>query len=157
MRNSTCLLLLLIFITGGCSSNSSSEKNKITGSWTVTSAYISRTDSDSKYLSQREIIADSLLKAGLSGTTYTFTDDGKVTIMQSGEKMEGTWQMAKDKDGKTELSAIEMKGVDWSEAWMPSIGESLFSLQGMDDYINAKIFPANDDGRNVVYELSRKK
>ncbi|MBK8520568.1 MAG: hypothetical protein IPL54_06670 [Chitinophagaceae bacterium] len=154
MRNIIYLLLLTFFLAA-C--NSSSEKKKITGTWTIYSAYISRTIDDSKNLSQREILTDSLLKAGLSGSTYTFTDDGKVTILQNGEKMEGTWQMAKDKDGKTELSVIEMKGADWSEAWTPSNGESLFLMKGMDDYIGAKIFPANDDGSNVVYQLSRKK
>jgi hypothetical protein len=140
MRNIIYLLLLTFFLVTGCSSNSSSEKKKITGTWTIYSAYISQTANDSKYRSQREILTDSLL-----------------TIMQNGEKIEGTWQMAKDKDGKTELSAIEMKGADWSEAWTPSNGESLFLMKGMDDYMGAKIFPANEDGSNVVYQLSRKK
>lgn len=99
---------------------------------------------------------DSLLKAAFSGMIYTFSADGKVTVTASNEIKEGTWQMMKDDKSGKELSALEIKGNGWGEAWFPAIGESLFYLKGIDNAINVLMMPAGGDGMQVVLDLSKK-
>lgn len=148
------LVLAGLFITG-CSS-SPSDKKKITGTWTVTTAYEKRSEQQNKYPTRMDKETDSLLKAAFTGTVYTFSADGKVTVTASNEKKEGTWQMMKDDKSGKALSALEIKGNGWGEAWFPAIGESLFYLNGIDNAINVLMMPAGSDGMQVVLDLSKK-
>jgi hypothetical protein len=130
----------------------SSEKSKIVGKWTVDKAYAHR----DKYANEKESNKiDSLLNKEFAGTVYDFAADGKVTITSATEKTQGTWQMAKDeKNGNAELSMILLNGTGWTEQWMPSNGESLFYMKGIDNAINAKLIPAKN-GTSFIYSLSK--
>jgi hypothetical protein len=155
MKQNFPLLLFAILFFAGCSSNPT-EKKKIIGTWTVTTAYEKRTEVQNKYPTNTNRETDSLLKAQFTGMVYTFSADGKVVVANKKEKKEGTWQMMKDDKTGKELSALEIKGNDWGEAWFPSAGESLFYLKGIDNAINAHVMSAGGDGMSIVLDLSKK-
>lgn len=90
------------------------------------------------------------------GMIYRLEAEGKLEILQNGEKLTGKWEMKKDKNGNS-VSMIQFKGQDWEEAWVPSIGESFFYMKGIEDVILVKKLPATEDGDQVVCELSREK
>jgi hypothetical protein len=148
------LLLLAIIINTGCGS-SSSEKNKITGTWTVTTAYEQRSELQNKYPTNSDRETDSLLKAQFAGMVYNFSADGKVIVTIGSEKKEAAWQMLKDDKSGKEVSAIEIKGNGWEETWFPAIGESLFYMKGIDNAINVKLLQGGEEGMTVLLELSK--
>ena len=156
--NQTFILLLIVLFFAGCggSSKSITEKNNITGTWTITTAYQQRSDLENKYPTESQRVADSLLKKRYTGMVYTFSEDGKLSILFDGQKLEGTWSFIKDDKTNKELTAIEMKGGDWSETWLPAVGESLFYMKGIDSAIEAKVLGAAEDGGVVVLGLSKK-
>lgn len=157
MKKSFILLFMVILLAsckGGSKSNS--KKNKITGDWTVTTAYQQRSDLENKYPTESQRLADSLLKKRYTGMVYTFSEDGKLSISLSGQKLEGTWSFIKDDKTNKELSSIEIKGGDWSEIWLPAVGESLFYMEGIDSAIEAKVLGAAEDGGVVVLRLCKK-
>ncbi|MEN9550031.1 MAG: hypothetical protein RIR12_2622 [Bacteroidota bacterium] len=155
MKQFFSILILTSLIITGCGS-STSDKNKIIGTWTVATAYEKRTELQNKYPTNTDRETDSLLKAQFTGMVYTFSADGKVVVANKKEKKEGTWQMMKDDKTGKELSALEIKGNDWGEAWFPSAGESLFYLKGIDNAINAHVMSAGGDGMSIVLDLSKK-
>lgn len=155
MKQTLYILVLAGLYITGCSS-SPSDKKKITGTWTVTTAYEKRSEQQNKYPTHMDKETDSLLKAAFTGMVYNFSEDGKVTVTARSEKKEGTWQMMKDDKSGKELSALEIKGNGWGEAWFPAIGESLFYLKGIDNAINVLMMPAGGDGMQVILDLSKK-
>ena len=155
MRNIISVLLYAGFLLTACS-NGSSEKKKIIGTWTVTNAYEKRTENQNKYPTNADRETDSLLKAAFTGMIDQFSADGKVVVTNKDEKKEGTWQMMKDDKTGKELSALEIKGGGWGEAWFPSAGETLLYLKGIDNAINTQVMPAGGDGMMLVLDLSKR-
>jgi hypothetical protein len=86
-------LIISFIIVAGCGK---SVKDKVTGTWKL-----------------KSVEGQTLSKEELASATITFNSDGKLAATAGTEKMEGTWELAKDDKSLT----IAMKGSADKQVW----------------------------------------